>query len=94
MDSVKPQLQTVTFLAVSPAEEVLVCSTSASQLYSFSLSSTDTGKVICLHVQGGRIKNEPLLMLNSNVSRVKIVFVTFECDAFNTAQGYNILDDY
>ena len=50
MDPSKSQQQTITCLAMSPSEEVLVCSTSASQLYSFTLSSTDLGRVVYLAV--------------------------------------------
>ena len=45
VDAVKSQLQTITCLAMSPSEEVLVCSTSSCQLYSFTLSSSDLGRV-------------------------------------------------
>ena len=37
-------MQLVTSLAISPAEEMLICCTSHSQIYSHSLSSTDTAQ--------------------------------------------------
>jgi WD40 repeat protein len=43
-DPSKSQQQSITCLAMSPSEEVLVCSTAANQLYSFTLSSTDLGR--------------------------------------------------
>jgi len=45
----KSWMQYVTSLAVSPAEEHLVCTTAFSQLFSFSLSNTETLKVQLVH---------------------------------------------
>jgi len=46
VDPLRAQQQTINCVTMSPSEEVLVCSTSECQLYSFTLSTTDLGKVI------------------------------------------------
>ena len=34
-------------MAISPSEEIVVCSTVSQQLYSLTLSTADMGKVLC-----------------------------------------------
>jgi hypothetical protein len=46
-DPTRTEQQQILNLAISPSEENLVASTNINQLYSFTLSSTDLGKVCC-----------------------------------------------
>ena len=50
-DPERSWLQPVTSLAISPAEEMLVCCTSHSQIYAYSLSGTDTAAPTATHAQ-------------------------------------------
>ena len=47
-DPTRSEKQIITAMAISPSEELLVCSTNASQLYSITLSSADLSKVSCV----------------------------------------------